>query len=216
MNIGDRFSLLTVAALISHSKNPKALCYCKCGGVCVRQRGGLRNGRSTHCGCRKIARLSELNSRHGMTGTAIYSTWCNMLDRCRNPKNHQFNDYGGRGISVCNRWMTFENFYADMGDRPPGLLLERINNDLGYKPSNCKWATWNDQAKNKRVSKRWLVNGIWFDSSTEASAFFNVHPSVIIRGCNGYTRNGREYPPRQGWSASLKYMKTDKTQALKP
>jgi hypothetical protein len=75
-----------------------------------------------------------------------------MIDRCDNIRNRYFYNYGGRGIKVCERWHKFENFYADMGD-PNGLTLERINNDKGYSPTNCKWATRKDQAKNRRTTK---------------------------------------------------------------
>lgn len=83
-----------------------------------------------------------------------------MLTRCRNPKRKVFKDYGGRGITVCDRWLTFENFLADMGERPLGLTLERIKNHKGYEPGNCKWATYRDQARNRRSTKLTLDRAI--------------------------------------------------------
>ena len=82
-----------------------------------------------------------------------YSSWSHMLQRCENPKSDFFSYYGGRGITVCERWHVFENFLHDMGKRPDGLTLERINNDGNYEPSNCKWASRSDQIKNRRRRK---------------------------------------------------------------
>ena len=85
-----------------------------------------------------------------MTNTKIYYIWADMVGRCTRPTHARFADYGGRGISVCERWLDFAHFYADMGDRPEGLSLDRMDNDAGYSPENCRWATLVDQASNKR------------------------------------------------------------------
>ena len=82
-----------------------------------------------------------------------------MIIRCESPANEQWKNYGGRGIRVCERWMEFENFIADMGPRPPGLTIERINNDGNYEPSNCKWATMSEQNRNKRNTRKGVVAG---------------------------------------------------------
>lgn len=96
---------------------------------------------------------------HSMSRTRIYATWANMRDRCQNPKSQCFKDYGGRGITVCDRWAKFENFYADIGPCPKGGTLERLNNDAGYGPTNCRWSTHKEQARNRRNSRLLEIDG---------------------------------------------------------
>ena len=98
--------------------------------------------------------------KHGMVYSREYSTWKNMLSRCRAIKARSWKNYGARGISVCNRWNKFENFYADMGTKPVGFTLDRINNDGNYEPSNCRWADVFTQGNNKRDSKKITIDGI--------------------------------------------------------
>jgi hypothetical protein len=87
------------------------------------------------------------------TGTTTYYIWAAMLQRCTNPRNKDWKLYGGRGITVCERWLSFSNFLADMGEKPDGLSVDRINVDGNYEPDNCRWATAHEQAHNKRVPR---------------------------------------------------------------
>ena len=98
--------------------------------------------------------------KHGMYKSRAYQAWASMRDRCGNPRHRCFRDYGGRGIKVCSRWNEFENFVADMGQPDPGLSLDRIDNDRGYEPQNCRWATTTTQARNKRGLRPITANGV--------------------------------------------------------
>jgi len=95
--------------------------------------------------------VSAMNGSHGMTLTKEYGTWRGMLGRCNNPNAAHYASYGGRGITVCERWLKFENFYADMGKKPDGLTLDRVDNNAGYSAENCRWASHTEQSRNTRA-----------------------------------------------------------------
>jgi len=101
-------------------------------------------------------------ARHGHAAkpTSIYMIWHEMIERCRNPNNKAYPNYGGRGITVCKRWLKFENFLTDMGEHPVGLSIDRINNNGNYEPSNCRWATRSEQMINSRNAKLVTWNGV--------------------------------------------------------
>ncbi len=122
-------------------------CRCECGNITKIQGGSLRSGGSISCGCFRVDRLTK-DVCHSKTPT--YAVWRNILNRCENPKHPKYKDYGGRGIKVCGQWLKFENFLADMGEKPDGLSLDRIENNKGYCKENCRWATRKQQNNNKR------------------------------------------------------------------
>lgn len=100
-----------------------------------------------------------MRHRHGKKRTRVYRIWSGIINRCTNPNEPAYPDYGGRGISVCDRWRAFPNFYADMGDPLPGMSIERVDNDRGYEPNNCKWATRTEQNRNKRSCRLLTMGG---------------------------------------------------------
>lgn len=105
---------------------------------------------------------NQINKTHGLTKHYLYQTWATMKQRCYNPKAFKYPHYGARGIKVCERWLkSFPNFLEDMGDRPKGHTLSRINNDKDYEPNNCEWQTHSDQNRNRRPYKRNKATGLF-------------------------------------------------------
>lgn len=154
---GKRFGRLTVIAENGVTKHGKILwlCRCNCGNECTVTGNHLKSNHTRSCGCLFI----ESITKHGMNGNRTYRTWHGMRSRCDNQNHTTFNNYGGRGIGVCSRWITFKNFLADMGKRPEGMTLERIDNDGNYEPSNCKWATQKEQHRNTRHNRMITYQG---------------------------------------------------------
>lgn len=148
---GKKFCRLTAVKLIEeHGKRVHYECVCDCGNTTKSSAGNLRSGRALSCGCLRADRTREARRKHGMTGTVIYRVWRNMIERCGRPSNTHYASYGGRGISVCERWQEFANFFSDMGDCPAGMLIDRKDNDGNYCKDNCRWVTKTESANNKR------------------------------------------------------------------
>lgn len=144
---GQRYGMLVALHPVEKSKNGtwKWRCKCDCGTEKVLFMTALRSGGTTSCGCNR-----GKNKKHGFHGSPTYLSWKSMKARCSNRNSPDYSGYGGRGISYDPRWESFEIFLADMGVRPDGLTLDRINNDEDYGPSNCKWSTPKEQANNRR------------------------------------------------------------------
>lgn len=140
--------------IIEHAKVDKPQYHykvqCECGNIKIVNGNALRNGRSNQCrDCSLII--------HNMEGTPTYNTWKCMWERCTRIKNHNYHRYGGRGITICERWEKFSNFLADMGIKPTGKQLDRINNDGNYEPSNCKWSTPKENSNNRHQNNQHTI-----------------------------------------------------------
>jgi hypothetical protein len=164
---GRRFGRLVVIGLLWRAEEPAGgkpivwLCQCDCGSTSQSHGGPLRDGRVVSCGCHR-ANFARVHRRtHGKRRTAEYRIWSLMKYRCLNPDAVGFCWWGGRGIGVCERWLKFENFYADMGDRPSlKHTLDRIDNDGDYEPGNCRWVLRSVQANNKRNNVVLTIDGV--------------------------------------------------------
>lgn len=130
------------------------LCLCDCGVEKPFRANSLVHGKTKSCGCLRSEILAVLRTTHAHCGSGAYASWAGMKYRCASAKCKCYKNYGGRGIRVCDRWDVFENFLEDMGERPDGTSIDRIDNDGNYEPGNCKWSTPLEQASNTR---RWKV-----------------------------------------------------------
>lgn len=164
------------------------LCSCSCGNEITVRGCSLRSGNTTSCGCVHKAMVGKLNLKHGMKDSREYSSWQMMNDRCFNPNSTSWDRYGGRGINVCKEWGEFSRFYEDMGPRPEGHTLERIDNSLGYSPDNCRWATISEQNRNTRRTRLVNIDGVT-KCVTDWCADFGVNKRTVLNRIN-----------RGGWS----------------
>lgn len=144
--IGRKFGKwIVINKILSNKKRSRYLCICECGTKKEVDSYRLLNNKSKSCPHCRI-------KTHGMTYTDTYKCWRDIIRRCKNQNFKHYKYYGGRGIKVCERWQLFDNFLSDMGKRPAGLQIDRINNDGNYEPSNCRWVTSVVNMKNRRVS----------------------------------------------------------------
>ncbi len=161
IKLGDVFGRLTAEKdAYPVGKYLKVDVVCVCGARKTVDQTNLKKGRAKSCGCLNIDMVKERLITHGKTGSPVYAVWNMMRQRCLLPTNKQYAEYGGRGITVCDKWKTFEGFYEDMGDPPfEKASIDREDNNQGYSKDNCKWATRNEQNNNKRNCVRYNYKG---------------------------------------------------------
>lgn len=201
---GQTFGRFYVIAEHGRDSKDRILWWCRCScdaaTECAVLGSRLRNGHTTSCGCVKRERNAAIGSlmlehhvTHGLSRTPTHKSWDAMMQRCTNPNHEAYDRYGGAGIEVCDRWRnSFSLFVEDMGIRPPGTTIERIDNDVGYEPGNCRWATWTEQGRHRRNVKldevdasqiRWLYSDGGFKQADIAAAF-DIQQSQVSRVVN--------------------------------
>lgn len=184
---GQRFGLLIATSRADSRIRPNGKkrtywsCVCDCGRITIAGTSELRIGQTRSCGCFRLAETKRRNSTHKLSSTRIYKVYRGMLNRCHLPTDAQYWRYGGRGITVCDRWRaSILNFLADMGERPENGEIERVNNDLGYSPDNCVWASRQEQCNNRSNTVRLVIYGERI-TLAQAARKFGVSQSTIRR-----------------------------------
>lgn len=187
---GKKFNRLTALGPTGQDRQNQMvwLCRCDCGNLTFVSSSNLRIGHTKSCGCLHGEVLSERSVIHNMSGTKIYATWTHLIQRCINPSDAAYDRYGGRGISVCAEWrFSFEDFYACVSGlshfNERGYTLDRINNDGDYEPSNIRWSTQTEQARNKRNS-RYFTYGGKTQTATEWGEQFGLEYKTLLARLN--------------------------------
>lgn len=159
--VGEVFGYLTVNEYVGRSGERNMYrCICACGQEVIAGRQNIKSGNTKSCGCKaKELQLSK-RIKHGMHESRTYGVWEGMIDRCHNKSSRGYKNYGARGITVCSSWRDFRNFFKDMGEAPNGMQIDRINNDLGYSPDNCRWVTPVENCRNKRTNVLITIKGV--------------------------------------------------------
>ena len=159
--IGQKYAKLTVLSQVGVNKSGEKMyeCLCECGNIKVIRGNSIRRGLTTSCGCYRSQYISNKNKSHEQCDNPTYKSWTAMKSRCLNPNTVAYQNYGGRGIKICDEWMDFNNFLRDMGDKPKGKTLDRIDVNGNYEPSNCRWASVKEQNRNTRQNVMITYNG---------------------------------------------------------
>lgn len=176
---GQKFGRLTAIRRDFSKKHLESYWFfqCDCGNVKSMNKRALTQKRASSCGCaqkdaarRNLHEYNKVMGRvsHGRTDHELYNVWAKMKARCHNKDDAAYSRYGGRGIVVCDRWFDIDNFIADMGDRPNGATIDRIDNDKGYSPDNCKWATMLEQGNNRRTNRQVVIDDVIYSTISEA------------------------------------------------
>lgn len=167
--VGKQFNDLFVLEIYKIGIHTKAYCICKCGKTTLSFIGGVLSGHTRSCGCYRLTaskkrtgtKSAQYVHGHELDGkkSPTLSTYHSMLQRCKNPSSNSFKNYGAKGVTICDRWLDFNNFLVDMGERPKDTTIDRINNSKGYSPDNCRWATKKEQAINRKSTLLYTMQG---------------------------------------------------------
>lgn len=174
IEVGDQVGMLRVVGESKYRDGRRMLAVkCECGTAALMMETNLKRPTNTpkSCGCAKV--------KHGLWQTKAYESWSGMMSRCYKPHDNRYGAYGARGIRVCERWHDFSNFYADMGDRPAGRSIDRIDVNGHYEPGNCRWATAKEQAHNTRTNRRIEMDG-QIKTVTQWAEELGVLPKVVF------------------------------------
>lgn len=200
----QRLTFIRLTGERSADKHLLAEYQCSCGNRAVVMRSRVKGGYTRSCGC--LVADTNPNLTHGQRYSRTYSSWGAMRQRCLNPANKDFPRWGGVGVKLCARWESFENFLADMGERPEGTTIDRIDPNGNYEPNNCRWANAQEQQRNRRDSVEWHIKGKVFPTLKEAGKHFGVTDQSIRRWAFGSfdARRGTFTPAREGCHASAR------------
>lgn len=181
------------------------LCLCDCGNTKEIRGSHLSAGLIQSCGClhkekasARTGKLHKANTKSGLSASPTYQSWCGIKQRCNNPNNSFYHYYGGRGIVMCDRWLnSFENFLVDMGRKPKGMTIDRIDNNGHYEPSNCRWSTRKEQANNRRINRVYTIYGKELNL-TQISELFGIHRNTLDqRLAKGMSIEKAVIPPKK-------------------
>lgn len=182
-------------------KGSKYVCQCDCGNTRTVSVGHFNAEYFKDCGCSKHGHACGNENR-----SREYNSWSNMMQRCHNPKNKRYKDYGEKGIVVCDRWKeSFKDFITDMGKCPDKYQIDRIDNNGIYEPDNCRWVSAKDNIANRGDARRYIVDGKVYESSTAAREDLGVSTATIRAWCIGRKVGDKFYPPKNNCYVESKY-----------
>ncbi len=178
---------------------------CECGNYKIIAVASVKSGNTISCGCYNTAK----RIKHGSYTTRLYSIWTGIRIRCHSKDSRVYKWYGARGIKMCDEWLnSYETFkqWSEKNGYSKELQIDRINNNKGYFPDNCRWTTPIKNTRNTRKSKWWYLNGVRYESCTSAAKILGVGSTTIVSWCDGFIKNGKKYPPKPGCYSKPKYI----------
>lgn len=198
--------LLVLERDLSFIGGVRWICLCSCGKTKSILAGHLASQKIKSCGCLNSRLARDRATSHGLCKSLTYGTWRGMKERCLRSGRSDSNSYFEKGIGIDEKWMSFDGFYEDMGERPgKEYCIDRIDNNKPYSKDNCRWVLHSENCQNTSVSKRWTVDGVEYLSIAEAAKTLSVSHATIQRWCKGYINNGKTIPPKNGCSVTKFY-----------